>query len=54
MMGIVMLETCWAYKNYNKIKSGIYTVNYVCSTYWSTERDFILNDMYATRSDVST
>ena len=23
MMGIVMLETCWAYKKYNKIISGI-------------------------------
>jgi len=23
MMGIVMLETCWAYKKYNKISSGI-------------------------------
>jgi len=24
MMGIVMFETCWAYKKYNKISSGIY------------------------------
>jgi len=23
MMGIVMIETCWAYKKYNKISSGI-------------------------------
>jgi len=23
MMGIVVPETCWAYKKYNKIKSGI-------------------------------
>ena len=23
MMSIVMLETCWAYKKYNKISSGI-------------------------------
>jgi len=26
MMGIVMAETCWAYKKYNKIISGIYLV----------------------------
>jgi len=26
MMGIVMLETCWAYKKYNKIISGIYLI----------------------------
>jgi len=24
MMGIVVLEKCWAYKKYNKIISGIY------------------------------
>ena len=23
MMGLLMLETCWAYKKYNKITSGI-------------------------------
>ena len=28
MMGIVMPETCWAYKKYNKIISGIYLVLY--------------------------
>ena len=28
MMGIVMLETCWAYKKYNKITSGIELVFY--------------------------
>jgi len=28
MMGIVMPETCWAYKKYNKIISGIYLVFY--------------------------
>ena len=26
MMGIVVPETCWAYKKYNKIISGIYFV----------------------------
>ena len=26
MMGIVMPETCWAYKKYNKIICGIYLV----------------------------
>jgi hypothetical protein len=26
MMGIIMSETCWVYKNYNKIISGIYLV----------------------------
>jgi len=26
MMGIVVSETCWAYKKYNKISSGIYLV----------------------------
>ena len=26
MMGIVVPETCWAYKKYNKIPSGIYLV----------------------------
>jgi len=26
MMGIVVPETCWAYKKYNKIISGIYLV----------------------------
>ena len=28
MMGIVIPETCWAYKKYNKIISGIYLVFY--------------------------
>jgi len=28
MMGIVMPETSWAYKKYNKIISGIYLVLY--------------------------
>jgi len=28
MMGIVVPETCWAYKNYNKIISDIYLVFY--------------------------
>jgi len=26
MMGIVVPETCWAYKKYNKVTSGIYLV----------------------------
>jgi hypothetical protein len=26
MMGIVVPETCWAYKKYNEIISGIYLV----------------------------
>jgi len=25
MMGIVVPETCWAYKKYNKVLSGIYS-----------------------------
>jgi len=28
MMGIVMPETCWAYKKYDKILSGIYSAFY--------------------------
>jgi len=28
MMGIVMPETCWGYKKYNKITSGIYFIFY--------------------------
>jgi len=26
MMGIIMPETCWAYKKYNEVISGIYLV----------------------------
>ena len=28
MMGIVVPETCWAYKKYNKIINGVYLVSY--------------------------
>ena len=28
MMGVVVPETCWAYKKYNKISSGMYSVLY--------------------------
>jgi len=39
MMGIVMPETCWAYKKYNKIISGIYLVFYssVKTDIWNME-----------------
>ena len=40
MMDIVMLETCWAYKKYNKISSGIYMIFYslVCRCLLAVER----------------
>ena len=36
IMGIVMPETCWAYKKYNKITSGIWLVFYssVCNFFY--------------------
>jgi len=44
MMGIVMPETCWAYKKYNKIISGIYSRELlmmgivVPETYWACKK----------------
>ena len=36
MMGIVVPETCWAYKKYNKIISGVYLV-FILQTHMSLE-----------------
>jgi len=36
MMGIVVPETCWAYKKYNKIISGIYLVSILQLSQWCT------------------
>jgi len=36
MMGIVVPETCWAYKKYNKIISSIYLVIILQSSQWRT------------------
>jgi len=36
MMGIVMPETCWAYKKYNKIASSWFFIFYLLKAYLST------------------
>ena len=36
MTGIVVAETCWAYKKYNKIISGIYLVLILQLSQWCT------------------
>jgi len=38
MMGIVVPETCWAYKKYNKIISNIYLVLVLQLSQWCTVR----------------
>jgi len=36
MMGIIVTETCWAYKKYDKIISGIYLVFILQLSQWCT------------------
>jgi len=43
MMGIVVPETCWAYKKQNKIISGIYLVPILQLSQWYTVQ-YISND----------
>jgi len=45
MMSIVMLETCWGYKKYNKITSGIYK-SYCCTVHFCRITSIINQQMH--------